>query len=136
MASPLTLSHCPICRSLSSKTGMITPSAVGPTLIRMLPPKLHWTQKIFLNSVVQDKDNLCQVWLKLGLKFWRKRLLNVVNLFLLLSLFHLKKNDIPYTQGWLVEICKGFLEKIFFKTVNEFLLYHNYLHLFIWTNLN
>ena len=39
------------------------------------------------------KDALCKVWLKLAQWFWRRRLLNVVNLFLL---FH---NYLPFEKG-------------------------------------
>ncbi len=43
IASPLTLSHPPICLSLSSKIGNIRPSWVGPTFNNKLPPQLKHT---------------------------------------------------------------------------------------------
>jgi len=51
MASPFTPSQLPSWRSRSSNIGTITPSAVGPTLIKMFPPQLQ--QRVILSALVQ-----------------------------------------------------------------------------------
>ena len=87
------------------------------------------------------KDTLCQVWLKLAQLFWR-RFLKFVNVFSLFHNYlpfekrgalHLNKLDssIPnddLCQVWL-KLAKGFWRRNFFKFVNVFSQFYNYLPL-------
>ena len=63
---------------------------------------LKKSRVIHLNKLESPspKDALCQVWLKLAQWFWRRRLLNFVNVF---SLFH---NYLPLQKGGVLHLNK------------------------------
>ena len=88
------------------------------------------------------KDALCQIWLKLAQRFWRRIFLNFVNVF------SLSRNDHPLEKGWTLHLnkfespspkdalCQVWLKlaqwfwgRRFFNFVNVFSLFHNYLPL-------
>ena len=88
------------------------------------------------------KDTLCQVWLKLAQRIWRRRFLNFVNVS---SLFHY---SLPLENSWALHLNKQeslspknalcqvwlklaqwFSRRRFFNFVNVFSLFRNYLPL-------
>ena len=92
------------------------------------------------------KESLCQVWLKLAQWFWRWRLQNFVNVFLLFrnhlplerdSTLHLNTLESPslkdaLCQVWL-KLAQWFWRRRFFNLVNVFSLFHNYESVFsVW----
>ena len=82
-------------------------------------------------------DALCQVWLKLDQRFWR-RFKNFVYVFSLFRNYlplqnaglYLNKLESPSPKDALRQVClKLVQEKIFFNFVNVFLLFRNYISL-------
>ena len=83
------------------------------------------------------KEDLCQIWLRLARRFWRRRFLKFVNVFRYLYLSPLEKGQdpsfvqilIPFTQRWLVPSLVEMdpKKKIFNKFVNVVSVFHNYL---------
>ena len=51
---------------------------------------------LYLNKLESpsSKDALCQIWLKLAKRFWRRRFLNFVNVYLLF------RDYLPLEIGW------------------------------------
>ena len=88
------------------------------------------------------KDALCQVWLKLTQCLWRRRFLNVVNVFSLFRYYlpleksralHLNKLESPSPKDalckvWL-KLAQWFWRRRFFNFFNVFSLFCNYLPL-------
>ena len=89
------------------------------------------------------KDALCQIWLTLAQWFWRRRILNFVNLFSLFRYYlpleksgvlHLNKLESPF-QGCFVpsqvwqKSAQWFKEEDYFYYVNVFSLFRNHLPL-------
>ena len=73
----------------------------GFSLIRNYLP---WEKggALYLNKLdsLSPKDALCQVWLKLGQWFWRRRFLNFVNVFSLI------RNYLPLEKGGALHLNK------------------------------
>ena len=97
-------------------------------------------------------DDLCWVWLKLAQWFWTRRFYKIVHVFSLFCNYlplvkdralHLIKLESTspkdaLCQVWL-KLAQWFWRKRFFKFINVFSHFRNYLPLnwpFIWTNLN
>ena len=93
------------------------------------------------NWIIFTQDALCQFWLKMAQCFWRRTFLKVLNVFLLFPNYilfekgvalHLNKHESPspkdaMCQVWLKLAHWFWRRRFFFKLVNLFLLYPNYL---------
>ena len=88
------------------------------------------------------KDALCQVWLKLAKRFWKRRFLNLANIFslfrnylplekveaLYLNKFESSSLKDPLYKFWML-FALWFCRRRFFKFVNVFSPFRNYLPL-------
>ena len=107
-----------------------------------LPLEMGWVLHLNKLESPSPKDALCQVWLKMALWFWRRRLLNFVNVFSLFhnylpleygGVLHLNKLESPspkddLCQAWL-KLAQWFWRRRFLNFVNVFSLFRNCLPL-------
>ena len=78
---------------------------------------------LHLNKVKypSPKDALCQVWLKLALWFWRRKILNFVKIFSFLSYYlPLKKGMVPHLKKLESRLSKNGFVSSFIKIVRWF----------------
>ena len=113
----------------------------------------EWSFNLWNLQSPSPKDALCQVWLKLAQWFWRRRSLNLVNVFLLfrdyqylplendMTLYLNKRESLSpkdaLCQVWL-KLAQWFWRRGFLNFINVFLLFSNDLPLYglrISTNL-
>ena len=121
-----------------------------------LSPPLEKGGAFHLNKLKSPspKDALCQVWLKLAKRFWRRRFFNFVTVFSLFrnhlplekgGVLHLNKLESPSPKDalchvWL-KLAQWFWRRRFFNFVNDFRYFVIISHSkraepFIWTNFN